>query len=106
MSMSTHQEMSGAMLAALTAEVKSRTPRADAQHEIEIQPVPMRTCYETMTRLQGPSVSVLDYAAYLFAEEKETRREPTPPLAIDEAQINSETGDMILVLTRGTFTDR
>jgi hypothetical protein len=98
--------MSGALLTALMGEIRARPPRAAAEHEIEITSVPMRTCYETMTRLRGPSNAVLDYAAYLFSEENEARRGPTPPLGLDEAQLDPETGEMTLVLTRGTFVER
>lgn len=101
-----HQELTGTLLATLTRELRTRVPRAEAEHEIEVHPVPMRTCYETMTRLVGPCTSVLDYAAYLFAADANARTEPTPPLAIEEAQLDTETGEMSLVLTRGTFTVR
>jgi hypothetical protein len=101
-----HAPLSGTMLDALTREIHARTPRANAAEEIAIQPVPMRTCYETMTRLHGPSASVLDYAAFLFAEETHAKRGPTPPLTVDEADLDSATGELTLVLTRGTFIER
>lgn len=103
MPQTTRAELSGALLAALLADIRSRTGRADAASEIHIDAVPMRTCYESMTRLKGPSHAVLDYAAHLFAEDARGRVHPTPELTVDEAQIDTETGIMTLVLTRGTF---
>src|SRR5579885_1663417 len=97
------QETSGALLTALLNDIRARTPRAEAAKEIRIDAVPMRTCYETMTRLTGPSSAVLDYAAHLFTEDARGRQHPTPELTVDEAQVDAETGMMTLVLTRGTF---
>jgi hypothetical protein len=102
----TTREASSALLGALTEELLTRAPRPDAASEIDIRPVPMRTCYETMTRLQGPNGAVLDYAAYLFAEEQRAATTPTPPLAVDDVQVDLENGEMVLVLSRGTFTAR
>ncbi len=98
-------ELSMPELGALTSELRTRRPRQEALSEIEIGSVPLRTCYETMTRLSGPRDAVLDYAAYLFAEEGRAPA-PVPPLAIEEGRVEPETGQMTLVLSRGAYTPR
>lgn len=104
-SASTH-ELSTSALAALTAELRVRAPRQAAANEIEITPMPVRTCYETMTRITGPRDAVLDYAAFLFSGEGAGAPQPTPPLAIEEAHVDTATGTLTLVLSRGSFTVR
>lgn len=97
-------ELSAVEIGGLTAEIRLRKPRQEAASDIEISSIPMRTCYETMTRLNGPVDSVLDYAAWLFSEDKSTKPGPTPPLTIEEAHTDFSTGIMTLVLSRGSFT--
>lgn len=104
-SASTH-ELSVAELGALTAEVRAHAPRQAASSEIEIRSVPVRTCYETMIRLTGPRDAVLDYAAFLFSEERSGRPQPTPPLTIEEAHLDEASGAFTVVLSRGSFTVR
>lgn len=91
---------------ALTSIIRKRTPNRDAKKNIVETFVPMRTCYETMTRLVGPADSVLDFAAFLFAEEDAASTHPTPPLAIEEAHVDEKAGTLSLVLSRGSFTVR
>ncbi len=97
-------ELSAVEIGGLTTEIRLRKPRQDAASDIEISSIPMRTCYETMTRLNGPVDSVLDYAAWLFSEDKSNQPGPTPPLTIEEAHSDFSTGIMTLVLSRGSFT--
>ena len=104
-SASTHA-LSIAALGALTADVRARAPRQAASSEIEVRSVPVRTCYETMTRLAGPRDAVLDYAAFLFSEERSGRPQPIPPLTIDEAHFDEPTGTLTMVLSRGSFISR
>ena len=91
---------------ALTTIIRRRAPRASAKSKIVESLVPMRTCYETMTRLVGPADSVLDYAAFLFAEEDAAATRPTPALTVEEAHFSPDTGTLSLVLSRGSFTVR
>ena len=97
-------ELSAVEIGGLTAEIRIRKPRQEAASDIEVGSIPMRTCYETMTRLSGPVDSVLDYAAWLFADDKSNKPGPTPPLTIEEAHTDFGTGIMTLVLSRGSFT--
>lgn len=98
------QELSPAQIGVLTKAVRARKPRRAAGDEIEIRSVPVRTCYEIMMRLTGPREAVLDYAAYLFAEEGAGPSRPAPPLAIEEAHIDSAAETITLVLSRGSYT--
>ena len=99
-------ELSAVEIGGLTAEIRIRKPRQEAESDIEVSSIPMRTCYETMTRLSGPVDSVLDYAAWLFTDDKSNKPGPTPPLTIEEAHTDFATGIMTLVLTRGSFTTK
>lgn len=101
--MASYRELSVQELATLATELRMRTPRQEAGDELEVAPVPLRTCYETMMRLSGPRDAVLDYAAYLFAEEARTQDATVPPLAVEEAHIEPETGRMSVVLSRGAY---
>lgn len=65
MSHTARQEMSGVLLVALLNDIRATKPRAEAASEIHIDAMPMRTCYETIAKLTGPSAAVLDYAAHL-----------------------------------------
>lgn len=99
-----HVELSSLALGAMAKELRTRPPRQAAEGEIEIRPIPLRTCYETMMRLTGPRDAVLDYAAYLFAEEGKGQPAPVPPLTIEEGQIEPVTGTISLLLSRGSYT--
>jgi hypothetical protein len=49
--------------------IRRRQPRADAKAEIKVSAPHARSAYLSYTRLSGPRESVLEYAAYLFAED-------------------------------------
>lgn len=101
----TAHELSAVEIAGLTKEIRTRKPRESAVSEIQVGSVPVRTCYETMTRLIGPVDSVLDYAAWLFTEDGAGKTSvPVPPLSVEEAHTDFATGIMTLVLSRGTLT--
>lgn len=102
----TTQELSTPQLRVLTTALRARRPRQAAEHDIEIRSVPVRTCYETMMRLTGPREAVLDYAAFLFAEEGHGSPIPAPPLAVEEAHVDDETDSMSIVLSRGAYSPR
>ena len=104
--MTSYRELSVQELGSLASELRARAPRQEAGDEIDVSPVPLRTCYETMMRLSGPRDAVLDYAAYLFAEEAKGRDATVPALALEEAHVEPEEGLMSLVLSRGAYTPR
>ncbi|HVX39362.1 MAG TPA: hypothetical protein VHB25_07280 [Gemmatimonadaceae bacterium] len=95
-----------AELGALTAQLRARNPRQAAAGEIRVESVPVRTCYETMTRLTGRRDAVLDHAAFLFSEERSGRPQPIPPLTIEEAHLDDSSDVLTLLLSRGSYTAR
>lgn len=89
---------------AVTAQIQHRRPRESARSEIEVAYVPLRTCYETATRLVGPRESVLDYAAVLFAEAAARKGpKPSPSLAVDEVHFNEDGETMSVLLSQGLY---
>lgn len=87
-----------------TELIQQRIPRAAARSEVAVKSVPIRTCYETLTRLSGPSDAVLDYAAALFADDAANPARPSPPLALEEAHVQGDGETLSLLLSRGMYS--
>lgn len=90
---------------ALVALIRYRPLRAAARSQIKVSTVPIRTCYETLTRLSGPLEAVLDYAAFLFADDAVSAAPATPPLALEEAHIEDDGATLSLLLSRGNLIE-
>lgn len=90
---------------ALVALIRNRPLRTAARSQIKVSTVPIRTCYETLTRLRGPRDAVLDYAAFLFADDAESAAPATPRLALEEAHIEDDGATLSLLLSRGDLTE-
>jgi hypothetical protein len=88
---------------ALARQILNRAPRESAKSEIQMRFVPLRTCYESCTRLIGPREAVLDYAAALFSDAA-TRPGPTPQLMLEEAHSDDGGETLSLLLSRGTYS--
>jgi hypothetical protein len=84
--------------------IQNRVPREGARSEISVSVVPLRTCYETLMRLEGPRESVLDYAASLFSDDVISPARPTPPLAVEEAHLEDDGDTLSLLLSRGMYS--
>lgn len=82
--------------------IEKRVPRAEARREVHVSVVPLRTCYETLMRVEGPRDAVLDYAASLFADDATSPSHPTPPLTLEEARLEDD-GSLSLLLSRGMY---
>jgi hypothetical protein len=83
--------------------IEQRAPRTGARSEIRVSVVPLRTCYETLMRLEGPRESVLDYAAVLFADEATSPSRTSPPLTLEEAHLEDDGDTLSLLLSRGMY---
>lgn len=83
--------------------IQTRAPREGARSEISVSVVPLRTCYETLMRLEGPRESVLDYAAALFTDDATSPARPSPPLALEEAHLEDDGDTLSLLLSRGMY---
>jgi hypothetical protein len=90
---------------AVAALIRNRPLRATAGLQIKVSAVPIRTCYETLTRLRGPREAVLDYAAALFADDATGAARPMPPLALEEAHTEDGGQILVLLLSHGNLTE-
>jgi len=54
----------------LLAEIRRRPPRREAKSDVTVSAPHARSAYLSYTRVAGPRDAVLDYAAYLFAEDR------------------------------------
>jgi hypothetical protein len=90
-------------LKSVAALIRGRQPRDSARSEIQVNVVPLRTCYEVLLRLSGPRDAVLDYAAVLFAEDATSPSRPNPPLALEEAHTEDDGLTLSLLLSRGMY---
>jgi hypothetical protein len=90
---------------AVAALIRNRPLRAAAGSQIKVSTVPIRTCYETLTRLRGPREDVLDYAALLFAADAMSAARAMPPIALEEAHTEDAGQTLVLLLSRGNLTD-
>jgi hypothetical protein len=88
----------------LTTLIQQRPPRAQARAEINVTSVPLRTCYEILTRLRGPREAVLDYAAALFSDNVAEAARPTPPVTLEEAHSEDDGRTLSLLLASGAFS--
>ncbi|MEW5917798.1 MAG: hypothetical protein AB1762_15455 [Gemmatimonadota bacterium] len=83
--------------------IGKRVPREGARSAIRVSVVPLRTCYETLMRLEGPRDAVLDYAAALFADDAASPSRTSPPLALEEAHLEDDGDTLSLLLSRGMY---
>jgi hypothetical protein len=89
-------------LAALEAELRTRTPRKDAGRTVKQENIPVRTCYQAVVRLRGPRDDVLDYAAWLMTIEPGADSPCHGRLEL--AAIEQDTPDaLVLVLSRDLY---
>jgi hypothetical protein len=95
-----HTALSAQRLRALESEIRRRPPRPAAAGRLRVSAPPIRTCYLTLTRLEGPREAVLDYAAFLFDAEKKQDAPPQPGLAVEAVEAE-ENGELALLLSAG-----
>lgn len=79
--------------------IRRREPRADAKSEIKVSAPHARSAYLSYTRLSGPRESVLEYAAYLFSED---RNRGAARIDVDAVE-KDEGGVLTLLLSRSLY---
>jgi len=79
--------------------IRRREPRAEAKGDIKVSAPHARSAYLSYTRLSGPRESVLEYAAYLFAED---RGHGAAKLDLDAVERDDQ-GILTLLLSRSLY---
>jgi hypothetical protein len=84
----------------------ARTPRPDAVARVRTRTLPLRTCYETDLRVEGPVDAVLDYAAWLLAPEAappDGVRTPYELVAAEDLPAGPDGPELAVVLGRALY---
>ncbi len=89
-------------LAALEAEIRGRTPRAEARVEVKVTNPPIRTVYQTQMRIAGPRDAVLDYCAFVWKDAGPTQPGQHSPVSL-EAIEKDEGGQLTVLVAKDLY---
>ena len=91
-------------LAALREEIRGRPRRAEAAGSVRVSAPHSRTCYLSLMRLSGPRADVLDYAAYLLADDAVSPHPKRGALEL-EAVEQDDGAEITVLLSRSLYAE-